>query len=200
MRCKQCKDKFCPKFFNQKFCLEKDECIKAHSEKAKADKWKFEKKELTEKLMTHSDYCNLLQPIINEIARLIDKDVPCISSLRSEGKMAGGHRWSVGSNANLRFNLLNIHQQCFAENSYKSGNPDGYDHGLSTLYGDVYVDEVHSLKLKYPLMKWSIPELIHAKARASKINKELKSLDMTYSHGVRIELRKKFNNIIGLYI
>ena len=84
--CKNCSDKFTPKYFLQKFCLEKDECIKAFStwvgeqNKKKIDKaMKQDIKERKEKLMSHKDYIKLLQVVFNTYIRLRDKHLPCIS-------------------------------------------------------------------------------------------------------------------------
>ena len=52
MRCKNCKDKFEAKHFNQKYCF-KSECVKAWVKSAKQKNWKKEKKEL--KLAKTSD-------------------------------------------------------------------------------------------------------------------------------------------------
>jgi hypothetical protein len=63
---------------------------------------------------------------INLLIRLIDVNCPCVSS-GLFGKMSAGHRFSVGSNNSIRFNLFNIWIQSFHDNFYNSGNPDGYD-------------------------------------------------------------------------
>jgi len=195
--CKVCKAKYTPNRPLQMLCSVK--CSYKYVEILNKKKARKEKQEGYERLMTHSDWSNELQKIMNHIARLIDKDVPCISSLRMGGKIAGGHRFSVGANPQLRFNLLNIHAQSFEQNSHKSGNPDGYDKGLLELYGSEYLETVHELKTKYTTLKLTIPELIQAKSKASKVVSALKKLDSTYAPKMRIELRRKFNEQIGIY-
>ena len=194
--CRICKDKFTPNRPLQVLCSVK--CSYKYVEILQDKKRKAEKAEGYEKLKTHSDYSKELQIEINTIARLIDEGVPCISSLRDGGKRDGGHRFSCGANPNIRFNLLNIYSQTAEQNRFKSGNPDGFDRGISIMYGDEYLKEVHELKLKYPTLKLSIPELISAKVIAKKIVRHLKLDNKTYSALERIELRKKFNNMIGI--
>ena len=88
-RCKNCKEKFEAKYFNQKFCMDKDDCIKEFNqsvkliiEKQKKDKWTLEKSEISESLKTKSEYEKELQKEINTIARLIDKNSLCHSTLK----------------------------------------------------------------------------------------------------------------------
>lgn len=162
--------------------------------------WDKKKSDMRNELKTHSDWSKELQIEINTIARLIDKSTLCISSLKPlNDKFDAGHRFSVGAFPSLRFHLLNIHAQSVNQNQYLSGNPDGYDHGLSCIYGDEYLNEVHALKEKYPVLKLTIPELIEAKSRAKKIVKALKALDLVYTPELRIEMRKKYNHKIGIY-
>ena len=170
-------------------------------EEKEARAWAVKKKAWGEDLKTHSDWSKELQIEINTIARLIDKDSLCVSSLtKLNDKFDAGHRFSCGAFPQLRFNLLNIHAQSVHQNQYLSGNPDGYDHGLSSLYGDEYLQEVHDLRTKYKTLKLSIPELIKAKKRAKKIVLTLKKVDCTYTPIQRIELRKQINSEIGIYL
>jgi hypothetical protein len=50
-RCKNCKEKFDAKHFNQKYCF-KSECVKVWVETAKVKNWKKEKKRLKDELET----------------------------------------------------------------------------------------------------------------------------------------------------
>ena len=112
MKCKCCGFKFIPKTFLQKFCMEKDECIKAFIQLAKEKKqaeakkkWSKEKKEIKEKLMSKSDYLNLAQKVFNTYIRMRDKNKNCIScDKKLIGKFDAGHFFSVGAYPNLRFN------------------------------------------------------------------------------------------------
>lgn len=193
----------------------KDECITAHKvwavgeqnkknirAKRSAEKlWNKTKKKGYVNLWSRSDWMNSLQEDINLIARLIDKGSCCISSLQPCGswKENGGHRFSVKAHGNLRFHLMNIHMQSYWQNHHQSGNPDGYDIGLETLYGSDYRNEVHALKLKYPVLKLTVPELMEAKKIALDVIKDLRSKNLVYSNTERINLRKKLNLILCIY-
>lgn len=203
-KCKNCGDVFVKKGSLQQFCMVKDECIKAFWEKINTPKekqkvWNREKKTLKEALKTKSKYESDLQDIVNEIARLIDSNAPCVSSVRTSGKMNGGHRFSVGAWPSLRFNLYNIHKQSFADNHYKSGNPDGYDEGLLMMYGQEYYDMVHGLKLKYPRINLTIPEIKEAIITAREIRREMKLRPCNFLPQNRIDLRGWVNEKLGIY-
>jgi hypothetical protein len=55
MRCKNCKEKFEPISFNQKFCF-KDECFKAFVEEIKVKTWKETKTRMKQDLKTTQDW------------------------------------------------------------------------------------------------------------------------------------------------
>jgi hypothetical protein len=208
MKCRHCKVPFKPTEFLAKFCKQTDDCKVAFGlyvvgkQKAKQQKeWKDRKKGMADQLKTHSDWCKELQIEINTIVRLIDKGSVCISSLKPlNEKYDAGHRFSCGAWPSIRFHLFNIHAQSVNQNQYLSGNPDGYDHGISCIYGYEYLKEVHGLREKYPTLKLTIPELIQAKARAKNIVKELKYYPIvTDDPELRVKLRAGFNKRIGIY-
>lgn len=128
--CKQCKDKFVAKWFNQKMCMAKDECIKAFSNwvseqnKKKIDKaMKQDIKERKEKLMRYGDYIQLLQVQFNAFIRARDKDAGCISCGNTNADVyAAGHFYPT-TYQYLRFNEDNVHKQCNKYcNMMKRGN------------------------------------------------------------------------------
>jgi hypothetical protein len=130
-RCKYHKTKFDAKYFNQKFCLSDEECIKAFNEsvklqkeRQKAKQWQKEKKEIKEKLMTKSDYLNIAQKVFNTYIRLRDKDKPCVSCDKplKPNDINASHYYSVGSSPNLRFNENNVHNSCIRCNKELHGN------------------------------------------------------------------------------
>ena len=57
MRCKHCKIKFDVKWFNQKYCLQNDECISASIEFAKGEIEKAKAKKRRLKLLTRLRKC-----------------------------------------------------------------------------------------------------------------------------------------------
>ncbi len=204
---KSCRKHFTPLRDGQFVCSY--ECSVKYSKelKDKAEKkdklnWQKEKKKRTDELKTHSDWSKELQDEINTIARLIDNNQPCISCQKSTGSQRhGGHRWRTSTYPEIRFNLNNVFSQCAYCNDYLSGNSDGFDVGLKLYFGIKYYKYVFSgMKAQYPILKLSIPELIHAKARAKKIVKGLKELNATFTPEQRIELRRKYNKILGLYV
>lgn len=208
-RCKTCKDKFEVKYFNQKYCMEKDPCIKAFTEyaralqkKKEAKEWQKEKKVLRERLETKSDCEKKLQKEINLIARIIDRGYDCISSGRplgmDERTYHGGHFLSVGSNPQVRFHLFNIFGQSIEQNKNKGGNPLGYMEGLEKAFGSDLKDFCISLKGLPPmnLEKHQIKDKISI---ARGIVKWLKLQDRKFTPKERIELRLRFNEELGIY-
>ncbi len=167
MRCKNCKEKFEPKAFNQKYCL-KEECtnigIKIILEKAKAKKkkdWNKEKKVIKERLKSTADYVKELQTIFNKYIRLRDTGLPCISCNKYNiKKKNAGHYRSAGGNPELRFEELNVHLQCEYCNTYLHGNLIDYRINLITRIG---LDKVEWLESKHIPKKYTKNELIEMK-------------------------------------
>jgi len=197
----------CGKLFNQYNSLVRvcstDCAIKVAKVKVKKEvskQWKKEKKEIKEKLMTKSDYEKLLQKEINTIVRLIDKDFICISTQKPLNyKFDAGHFYSVGSNPSLRFNLLNIYAQSVYANQYLSGDQINFINGIEENYGSGLKSIVLRLKKDYPILKLTQEELKEKITIARSIVKHLKLENKTYNSVQRIELRRKFNKMIGIY-
>jgi len=161
-------------------------------------KKKKEKTEGLRKLMSVDAYrAKVLQPVINEIARLIDYGQPCIASGRFTGKMAGGHRKSVGTNRGIALNLHNIHIQSFESNSFRGGDERAYDAGIVREYGNDYLD--YLISLENHTAKFSKVELEEAYPRACKFRNELKKDKKVLSPKERINKRNEANNFIKLY-
>jgi hypothetical protein len=201
-KCKVCLKLFEPKKFAQNVCSVTCSIIHAKNLKLKkeAKEWKVEKAVLKEKLKTLAEYKNELQVEINKLVRLIDKCSVCHSTLKPLNiKFDAGHVFSVGSNPTIRFNLFNIYSQSVYANQYLSGDQINFIEGIEILYGIKHKELVLNLRSKYKLIKLSINEIkIHIKITKN-IVKELKDLDLVYSAENRIKLRKKFNDIIGIY-
>lgn len=203
-KCANCKTKFTPRFSSfQKVC-EDPKCILWLREKEKQKEFKDWKTKTVEKHKTHSDFENELQPVINRISALIDKGMNCIccdAPITDLNKANAGHRFAVGGNNSLRFNLHNIAISCVRCNLHRNGNPDGYDEGLKRVYGEEYYQYVRwEMKLAYPSVKLSKEELSEAKVIAKQIVKELEKLDMTYGAEVRVRMRTEYNKRIGIYV
>ena len=214
-RCKYCRERFTPTYNSMHPTCMKPECLAQHgrSEHKKAEEQKEKqkrketaqwKKEAKERLKTHGNYESELEETIREISALIDSSVDCCLSCESKisptNKANAGHRFAVGGNNTLRFNLDNIHRQGVCCNMHKNGNPDGYDEGLIRVYGKPYYEFVKfDLKRIYPIVKMTIPELMAKRALAMKIRKELKKKSLDYSPDERLKLREQINSEIGIY-
>lgn len=204
MRCKNCKVKFTPRYFNIKYC-EKDECysamisvVRAKQNKARVKEEKKATNVMKENLKTKSDYKKILQVLINQIIRLIDKDCPCIATNKFEGKMNAGHYISVGANDTIRFHLDNIHIQSEHSNSYRGGDTIRYQLGLKRVYGVEYFEYVETLQ-NTPPIRLSIDDLKQKISLARSIVKELKDLNCIYDTETRIKLRAYYNEELGIY-
>lgn len=197
-KCKVCKEVFTPLKSLQSVCGYK--CAINHAKEVKAKQQRAKDKKTRDGLKSNSDYFKELQKEINTIVRLIDKGSQCISSLKPlNDKFDAGHLYSVGSNPALRFHLDNIHAQSVYANQYLSGDQINYINGLSHVYGENYKDYVLNLKSAYKTLKLSQSELKEKITIARQIVKELKSLDLQYPPKIRLELRKKYNERLGIY-
>lgn len=124
-RCKHCKDRFEPKSFNMKYCMLKDECIKAcmlSLKEQRQKQWNKEKKARKEKLKTKGDYLKEVQTVFNTYIRKRDNGLNCISCQKPPLKKNAGHYRSVGSCPELRFEEMNVHLQCEHCNTYLHAN------------------------------------------------------------------------------
>lgn len=122
MRCKNCKNKFEPVRFNQKYCLE-SECVRVWVESEKAKQWKKTKAKAKQDLMTLSDYLKLAQQVFNKWINLRDKGLPCISCDKPiTGRVNASHFWNANNHYNVRFNEDNVHSSCITCNQFLSGN------------------------------------------------------------------------------
>lgn len=189
----------CKKWFERKanriemFCSKPCE-IEYNSEKKVTERLK----EAKEALKDHSYYEEKLEDECRAIIRLIDKDCKCISC-NGKGNQAG-HFHSVGSNSSLRFNLHNMHLQDYNCNVGRSANIIRYNIGLRSVYGEWYQEYVEIALVKdYQLVKKSIPELQEAIHKAKSARKILTLENKTYLPHERIELRTKYNLLIGIY-
>lgn len=129
MRCKNCKEKFEPVRFNQKYCL-KDECIRVFVEEAKSKAWKKTKKNMQEDLETIQDLVKATQIVFNKYIRLRDKHELCISCKQKPKKSNAGHYYNANNHWNVRFDENNVHLQCEHCNTFLSGNLINYRENL----------------------------------------------------------------------
>jgi len=164
-KCKNCLNKFEVKYFNQKYCMEIDECIIAHVEFVKDKNYKENakdkrqnKKEAKEKLKSKSEWLAQTQRVFNRYINLRDKGKPCISCNCKVDVPHASHYFSVGSCPNLRFNEDNVHTSCVKCNLHLHGNISEYSIMLPKKIGQ---ENFNKLMLSRSISKnYHIHELI----------------------------------------
>ena len=156
MRCKNCKEKFEPKTFLQKYCL-KEECLRVFVADVKEKTWQKTKAKAKLDLMTLSDYLKLTQQVFNKYIRIRDKDELCISCQKPPKKQNAGHYFSSGGHSNVRFDEDNVHLQCEHCNTFLSGNLLNYQIGIEQRIG---AEKLIELQGRAHLEKrWGVDEL-----------------------------------------
>jgi len=160
---------------------------------------KDRKKHKIENMTAQGYRSEKIQKYINEIARIIDNEQPCISSGNAKGKMNGGHYHSVGSNETLALNLHNIHIQSEYSNNHKGGDHVKYLSGLIKIYGIDYGMYVQQFLNQCPPLKLSKADLVELRPKIIQIRNRLRNLNKVYTPNQRIELRNSLNKEIGIY-
>lgn len=186
-RCKECKEKFKAKYFNQKYCMIKDQCIKAFSDSIQEKEWKKRKKVLKKNTKKPKEYRKELQDLVNACIREIDKGFGCISCDNGKVEQAGHYR-SVGSNPHLRYDPFNIFGQCIHDNMHKGGKPIEFREGLIDRYGKETTEAF--LEPSRPLNKLTINDIEQLKKVVKAFLKYLKQEDKLYSVEETIQLRQ----------
>lgn len=173
MRCKNCKEKFEPKTFLQKYCF-KDECMKVFVEKTKEKAWKEKKQKMQQDLEKIQDYVKMAQIIFNKYIRLRDKGQVCISCQKKPLKENAGHFFNANNHWNVRFDERNCHLQCEHCNTYLSGNLIEYQRNLIHKIG---IESYHELEAEArKTRKYTKEELKELMAFYKKKFKELELL------------------------
>jgi hypothetical protein len=154
--------------------------------------------EIKIELMSINQYrSKIVQPVVNEIIRLIDYGQPCICRPNEAGTDAG-HFKSVGSNSTLSLNFHNIHLQGRNSNGYKGGESLKYYKGLIRVYGPEYAEYCDQLSQCSPL-KLTKDELKEARQRLLPFRLELKKNQKVNGKYNRLLLRNKANEIMNIY-
>ena len=203
--CKICKNKFIPKNVSTEPVCQNYECKVSYALKI-VDKNKLEKDKEAKRLKREekqkqrdalTNWKNELQDEINLIARLIDKDLPCLAKGKYANQMHGGHIFSRGSNPTIRYCLHNIHRQSAQSNHFQ--NEDGLlREGLVKEYGQDYMDFISELR-KAPSLNYTNEDFHEFTKKARLVVSKLKKLDKTYTLEKRIELRNQINIELGIY-
>ena len=119
---------------------------------------KKEHKIAKESLLTHKDYIQLLQKVVNTFIRLRDKDQNCIScDITLQGKKYDAGHFYPTTYQVLRFHEDNIHAQCVRCNRDLHGNQVEY---MPRLEKKIGVDRLQWLHAhRHDRLDMSIPEI-----------------------------------------
>lgn len=181
-KCRNCHNKFNPRFFNVKYC-EKDECYEAmiaevrlKQKKAKQEAEKKATNLLKEKLKTKSDYIKILQILVNKYVRQRDLGKECISCdtiLTEKIKYDAGHMYPTTYQF-LRFNEDNIAGQCVRCNRDLHGNISEYRPKLEERIGSERLQWLH--EHRHDRFDMSIEEL---KEKINEYKQKIKEYERT---------------------
>tara|TARA_R100000951_G_scaffold116724_1_gene130152 strand:- start:2774 stop:3442 length:669 start_codon:yes stop_codon:yes gene_type:complete len=118
-----------------------------------------------------------LQKSLNKIARLLDKNRPCLARPfeATNRKLEGGHIFGVGSFPALRYNIWNIHGQSHKSNHILGGESLLMLEGIERRYGSERLDMVIGLRQKYKVLKLSKDDKKEALKIANQIVRDLES-------------------------
>lgn len=148
------------------------QCAKAMGRVAAEKVEKQRIKLLKEKIKTRQEWLKEAQRVFNSYIRLRDHGLPCISCGNySKSAYHAGHYISVGSSSFLRFNELNVNNQCGSCNTYKGGNILEYREGLIAKIGLQAVEELRNAPRS---RAWPIDEIKEIKRIYTAKVKELK--------------------------
>lgn len=202
-KCKICRETFIKTRGIQPTCNEYD-CKVAYAtnvankaiereKKRQKKQWAEEKKVLAEKT---TNWKNKLQTKVQEIARLIDKGLPCIARGNSN-QLHGGHVFPKKGNECMRFNLHNIHRQGAHSNHFQ--NDDAIlREGVAREYGEKYLEFIKSLA-KQPIPKLNNLEYKEKYEIACNIANRLRKNGNENDALGRIILRNGVNLELGIY-
>lgn len=195
-KCKVCGNEFNPFKSTERVCsmqcaLSGAKVVVRGQNKAAVDKVV---KELKAK---NTDWREKLQVKLQEIARLIDYGQPCLAKGNKPKQTHGGHIWSKGAHSNIALNLHNIHRQSAQSNHFQSDDRLMHQ-GVIREYGQEYYDKLQSL-LGFKMPKFTNDDWLEMYRIACSISNDLKRNLRVNDTAARIELRSRFNKMIGIY-
>jgi hypothetical protein len=202
-KCKSCGKQFEPSNSIQSACQLKCALkLSAAKTKQKATEKKQLNLKLKESLKTLGDYKKELQVKINKIVRLIDFNCNCLACGTNKGKFDASHFRGVKAWDNLRYNLFNIYSGCAQCNTFKDGNLIKFREGIVITFGEETINYMDDLNVIYPFIKLNKTDFSELNKKCNEIIKELNLLNtdiIKRSIDDRIQLRKKYNNYLGIY-
>lgn len=135
---KECRQPFVPRSMTHKACG--PECAeiigRAKAEKERQAVERAERAAIRERkqaIRKIGDLESDCRKIVQEIARIRDKDAGCISCHMGpnyDGQWHGSHYRAHGGCSSLQMHLWNIHKACAQCNLFKGGNKEGFIAGL----------------------------------------------------------------------
>lgn len=178
-KCKNCKEKFDPVKFLQKYCF-KPECVKVWIAKETEKQWKSKKKQMIQKTETLQDHVKKTQTIFNTYIRLRDANEKCISCQKIVlKKQNAGHFWNANNHWNVRFDEENVNMQCEYCNMHLHGNLILYQDGLIKKIGVANYVALEN-RAKNVTRKFTIPELIEIQNFYKEKIKNIKQISVVY--------------------
>lgn len=120
------------------------------------------------------DYYEILQDLVNQwILHVRDKLEPCCTcgTPRGSRKFDAGHYRTRGAAKELRFELTNIHGQCFICNTHGSGMRSEYRAFIEAKYG---ADHLQWLDGPHPSLKDQFSTIEDIKKECSKFRRLIK--------------------------
>lgn len=151
-KCLVCKTKFEVKSNFHWLCsaecarVKGNEALEKKKAQIKKTEWTKEKSELKEKLLTHSNWIQLLQTVFNTFIRMRDKELPCISCGRTNVEEFHAGHYVASTYQYHRFNENNVHKQCSYCNTHLRGNLIDYRKGLIAKIGLEEVEYLENTK------------------------------------------------------
>jgi hypothetical protein len=136
--------------------------LKAMKKASLAQKRKIErlekKKQKTVGVVRLSDLKKKAQRVFNAWIRRRDENEPCISCQKRFDTYEAGHYIAQGSSGYLRYEPLNVNNQCTGCNRWKHGNLILYRIGLVKKIGETRVRWLEDMRVE--TKKWTRDELV----------------------------------------
>lgn len=145
-QCKVCKAVFTPKQYAS--CKTKCEvCIFVYHKQKLCD---YQKKQLENKKPQKPLKIKIdkEQVRVNALVRKRDEGKPCISCGKEGIELEAGHYISRARSPKMRYDIDNIHGQCWHCNNILHGNEKGFSKGLVMRYSKEYLENLDNRLLK----------------------------------------------------
>ena len=198
-KCRICKAVYKPIYNSTEVTCGEYSCRLSYALKWRETEKKRKQKEVDKKVKAIKekvkDWERIIRPKINRIARIIDKDLPCLATGR-KGQIHGGHIFSRGAHSNMRFNLHNIHRQS-AQSNHWQNDDFKLREGLKREYGIKYYEFLESMK-GCPPLKFTTEEYKELNKSVNEVLKWVQSQEAKDA-SERMALRNICNMKLNIY-